>query len=214
MAAQRIRSGFKPANNELGSSVRQSARDPMNGHLFFFSFDSVLSGEASKPASGGLPSWGRPSLKKTLAVPVFIVQNDRAWSSVSRSAATVDRAEIGRICGICGKYQRASGLGPRCTSEVVTCRIAAARFPARRGEFGARRRLAAPVDSRDDHPLPRRLISTNIGISPAVSVAAWPSPPQRSHSASFGTMGPDLYGPTSGCSMIVQNEDRERVAFN
>src|SRR5215831_9262430 len=73
-------SGFKPANNELGSSVRQSAQDPMNTHSFFFSFDSVLPGEASKPASGGLPSWGRPSLKKTLAVPVFIVQNDRAWS--------------------------------------------------------------------------------------------------------------------------------------
>src|SRR5215469_863285 len=72
--------GFKPANNELGSSVRQSAQDPMNTHSFFFSFDSVLPGEASKPASGGLPSWGRPSLKKTLAVPVFIVQNDRAWS--------------------------------------------------------------------------------------------------------------------------------------
>src|SRR5215469_6440790 len=72
--------GFKPANNELGSSVRQSAQDPMNTHSFFFSFDSVLPGEASKPASGGLPSWGRPSLQKTLAVPVFIVQNDRAWS--------------------------------------------------------------------------------------------------------------------------------------
>src|SRR5215831_14320986 len=72
--------GFKPANNELGLSVRQSAQDPMNTHSFFFSFDSVLPGEASKPASGGLPSWGRPSLKKTLAVPVFIVQNDRAWS--------------------------------------------------------------------------------------------------------------------------------------
>jgi|ERR1035438_111118 hypothetical protein len=47
---------------------------------FFYSFESVLPERALKPASGGLPKWGWPVSQKLLAVPVFIVQNGRAWS--------------------------------------------------------------------------------------------------------------------------------------
>ena len=72
--------GYKPANVLMASSVRSVTHDPMDTASFFFSFDSVLPERASKPVSDGLPSWELPSLKKTLAVPVFIAQNNRAWS--------------------------------------------------------------------------------------------------------------------------------------
>jgi hypothetical protein len=49
----------------------------MDTASFFFSFESDLLETAQKLASGGLPKkCPRPSVTKTLAVPVFIVQNE------------------------------------------------------------------------------------------------------------------------------------------
>ena len=58
----------------------------MDRPSFFFSFVPALPERAPRPASGGLPSWGRPGFKKDLEVPVIIVQdescllsNDSPW---------------------------------------------------------------------------------------------------------------------------------------
>ena len=63
-----------------GGPFDESTQDPMSTHSFFFSFESALPERDPRPASGGLTSLGRPGLKKSLEVPVFIVQNGRAWS--------------------------------------------------------------------------------------------------------------------------------------
>jgi hypothetical protein len=67
--------GYKPANVSLASSVRRVSQDPMDTASFFFSFESDLPGTL-RLLSGGAPEVGGQVSQKTLAVPVFIVQNE------------------------------------------------------------------------------------------------------------------------------------------
>ena len=50
----------------------------MSRPSFFFSFEPALPERAPRPASGGLPSWERPGIRKAIEVPVIIVQ-DESW---------------------------------------------------------------------------------------------------------------------------------------
>ena len=84
-------------------SDRQYSQGPMDRPSFLFFVRAVLLEGALETPSGVASRFWRSGLQKPLAVPVLIVQNSRAWSSVTCRTTAIDRAEIGRICGACGQ---------------------------------------------------------------------------------------------------------------
>ncbi len=64
---------------KLGSSVGESLKVRWIGPHFFFSFELSYYKRPLRPRLGGAPEAGGQVPKKTLAVPVFIVQNDLGW---------------------------------------------------------------------------------------------------------------------------------------
>ena len=64
-----------------------------------------------KPPLAEVPEVVSQLAQKPLAVRSFIVQNGPAWSSVTRRATALDRAQIGRLSRIIGRYPGGRSLG-------------------------------------------------------------------------------------------------------
>ena len=69
---------------------------------FFFSFDLSYLRTPKKPRLAGHPEVATQLAQKPLAVLTLIVQNGPAWSSATRRATALNRADISRLSPVVG----------------------------------------------------------------------------------------------------------------
>jgi hypothetical protein len=82
-----------------GRPLDEGTQGPMDWPSFLLFVRTVLPGRAPKLRLDWLQRLVVRSYEKPVAVPAFTVQNGRADLEVTRRAPTIDRAQIGRICG-------------------------------------------------------------------------------------------------------------------